>query len=81
MSRSAAKQSFTVSEFRKQMSGIYSTSVNRATLDECPMAYKGMDDILKYITDIVEIEKTIRPIYNFKAGGDETDKRKRGTDS
>jgi RNA-splicing ligase RtcB len=68
MSRAAAKQSFTVSEFKKQMDGIYSTSVNKETLDECPMAYKGMDDIVKNITDTAHIVKRIRPIYNFKAG-------------
>lgn len=70
MSRSAAKESFTVSEFKNQMSGIYTTSVNRDTLDECPMAYKGMDDIVNNIGDTVEIDKIIKPIYNFKAGGD-----------
>ncbi len=68
MSRAMAKQSFTVSAFQKQMEGIYSTSVNKETLDECPMAYKGMDDIIKNITDTAEILKIIRPIYNFKAG-------------
>ena len=70
MSRSAAKESFTVSEFKKQMSGIYTTSVNKDTLDECPMAYKGMNDIMNNIGDTVEIVKIIKPIYNFKAGGD-----------
>lgn len=70
MSRSAAKQSFTVSEFKKQMEGIYTTSVNRDTLDECPMAYKGTDDIVNNIDDTVEIDRMIKPIYNFKASGD-----------
>lgn len=70
MSRSAAKSSFTVSEFKKQMEGIYTTSVNRDTLDECPMAYKGMDDIVGNIDDTVEIDRIIKPIYNFKTGGD-----------
>ena len=69
MSRSAAKQSFTVSEFKKQMNGIYTTSVNKDTLDECPMAYKGIDDIINNICDTVEIKSVIKPIYNFKAGG------------
>lgn len=69
-SRSAAKQSFTVSEFKKQMHGIYTTSVNKDTLDECPMAYKEMDDIISHIKDTVNIETIIKPIYNFKAGGD-----------
>ena len=68
MSRGEAKQSFTVSEFKKQMEGIYSTSVGRSTLDECPMAYKGMADILDNIGPTAEVVKVIRPIYNFKAG-------------
>ena len=68
MSRSQAKQSFTVSEFKKQMSGIYTTSVNAQTLDECPMAYKSIEDIVDNITNTVEINEIIKPIYNFKAG-------------
>lgn len=68
MSRSQAKQSFTVSEFKKQMAGIYTTSVNAQTLDECPMAYKSMEDIVENIGDTVEINEVITPIYNFKAG-------------
>ena len=71
MSRSAAKQSFTVSEFKKQMKGIYTTSVNAGTLDECPMAYKTMEDIVQNIDATAEIQEIIRPIYNFKASGDE----------
>ena len=68
MSRAQAKQSFTVSEFKKQMAQIYTTSVNRTTLDECPMAYKGMDAILDNIGPTAQVVKIIRPIYNFKAG-------------
>ena len=68
MSRSAARESFTVSEFKKQMNGIYSTSVSSATLDECPMAYKSMSDIASNIGDTVETAEIIRPVYNFKAG-------------
>ena len=70
MSRSTAKESFTVSEFKKQMSGIYTTSVNKDTLDECPMAYKGIDDIVNNIGDTVDIVRIIKPVYNFKAGGE-----------
>lgn len=70
MSRGAAKESFTVSEFKKQMEGIYTTSVNKDTLDECPMAYKGMGDIMNNIGDTADIERIIKPIYNFKAGGE-----------
>lgn len=68
MSRSQAKQSFTVSEFKHQMDGIYTTSVGKATLDECPMAYKRMEDIVSNIGETVRIERIIRPVYNFKAG-------------
>ena len=75
MSRSVAKESFTVSEFKRQMDGIYTTSVNKDTLDECPMAYKGMDDIVNYIGDTVDVVQVIKPIYNFKAGGDKSNKR------
>ena len=71
MSRSQAKESFTVPEFKKQMQGIYSTSINRGTLDECPMAYKSMEDILRNITDTVRVEQVIRPIYNFKGGAED----------
>ena len=71
MSRSAAKQTFTVSEFKKQMEGIYTTSVGRNTLDECPMAYKGMEDIVNNIGPTAGIEAIIKPIYNFKAGNPE----------
>lgn len=68
MSRSKAKQTFTVEEFSKSMDGIYTTSVGDDTLDECPMAYKPIDSIINNIGDTVEIQKILRPIYNFKAG-------------
>ncbi|SHM40518.1 RNA-splicing ligase RtcB, repairs tRNA damage [Anaerosporobacter mobilis DSM 15930] len=68
MSRKQAKNAYTVSEFKKEMKGIYTTSVNDKTLDECPMAYKGMEDIVSNIADTVEIMEVIKPIYNFKAG-------------
>ncbi len=71
MSRSEAKERFTVSEFKRQMAGVYTSSVGKGTLDECPMAYKGMEDILENIGPTAEVEKIIRPIYNFKAGAEE----------
>ena len=71
MSRAEAKQSFTVSEFKKQMADVYTTSVSKATLDECPMAYKGMEDILDHIGPTAEVVKIIKPIYNFKAGDED----------
>ena len=67
MSRSEAKKTFTVDEFVKSMDGIYTTSLGNETLDECPMAYKPIESIVDNIGDTVEIVKTIRPIYNFKA--------------
>ena len=68
MSRSQAKQSFTVNEYKKQMQGIYTTSVGQSTLDECPMAYKPMEAIVDNIGPTADVEAVIRPIYNFKAG-------------
>ena len=68
MSRSEAKQSFTVSEYKKQMQVIYTTSVGQGTLDECPMAYKPMESIVENIGPTADIQAVIKPIYNFKAG-------------
>lgn len=67
MSRSEAKASFTVDEFAEAMTGIYTTSVNSATIDECPMAYKNIDDIINNIGDTVTVDEIIKPVYNFKA--------------
>lgn len=67
-SRMQAKKNFNVEEFKHSMEGIYTTSINEDTLDECPMAYKNMEDIVKNITPTAEIIKVIKPIYNFKAG-------------
>lgn len=67
-SRIQAKKNFTVEEFKSSMDGIYTTSINEDTLDECPMAYKTMDDIVNNISPTAEIIKIIKPIYNFKAG-------------
>lgn len=70
MSRTKAKQSFNVSDFKNQMKDVYTTSVNKETLDECPMAYKNMADIVNNIRPTAEIVKIIKPIYNFKVGKD-----------
>ena len=69
MSRAAARKAFTVAEFESQMAGVYTTSVGADTLDECPMAYKGMEDITRHIGDTVDVVAAIKPVYNFKAGG------------
>lgn len=67
MSRREAKNTFTVSEFKKQMEGIYTTTINKGTLDECPMAYKDISEIIEKITPTVDVVIVIKPIYNFKA--------------
>ena len=67
MSRAKAKENISLEEFETSMKGIYTTSVNRSTLDESPMAYKSMDEILENIEDTVEVECIIKPVYNFKA--------------
>lgn len=67
MSRTQAKNSLTLTQFKEIMSGIYTTSVNKDTLDECPLAYKPLEEIVKHVGDTVEILDTIKPIYNFKA--------------
>lgn len=67
MSRSKAKETVSLEEFEKSMKGIYTTSVNQSTIDESPMAYKPIEEIVANIQDTVEIVKIIKPIYNFKA--------------
>ena len=76
-SRNQAKKNFTVDEFKASMDGIYTTSINEDTLDECPMAYKTMDDIVNNISPTADIIKIIKPIYNFKAGEGAGFKRKK----
>lgn len=67
LSRGKARATLSMEEFEEQMKGIYTTSVNRSTLDESPMAYKSLADIVDNISPTVEIVKRIIPIYNFKA--------------
>lgn len=67
MSRKQAKENISMAAFENSMKGIYTTSIDTSTLDESPMAYKPIEEIIKYIKDTVEIEKIIKPIYNFKA--------------
>lgn len=77
MSRSKAKQVLSLDEFKKSMAGIYSSTVNHDTIDEAPMVYKPMDEIIANTRDAVEIIKIIKPIYNFKAAEDRP-RRKKG---
>lgn len=65
-SRKDTKEKFTLSQYKKSMDGIYSTCINRSTLDESPMAYKSMEDIMTAIESTAEIEMVIKPVYNFK---------------
>jgi RNA-splicing ligase RtcB len=54
-------------EYKETMKGIYTTSVNEATLDEAPMAYKSLEDIIDVIKESVDVIDVMKPIYNFKA--------------
>lgn len=70
MKREDIKSHFTVSAFKSEMKGIYSSCINKDTLDEAPFAYRALEDIAEVIKDTVTITKVIKPIYNYKAGGD-----------
>lgn len=67
MSRTKARETLSMEAYQEVMSGVFTTSVSRQTIDEAPMAYKPMDEIVSCIGDTVEIESVIRPVYNFKA--------------
>ena len=67
MSRAKAKDTLNMEEYKKAMEGIYTTSVNEATIDEAPMAYKSIEDIIDVIRETVDIVDIMKPIYNFKA--------------
>lgn len=67
MSRTKAKDTLCMDEYKKAMEGVYTTSVNEATLDEAPMAYKSLEDIIDVIRETVDVIDVMKPIYNFKA--------------
>ena len=67
MSRKQAKERIKMNEYIKSMENIYTTSVNEFTIDEAPSVYKTLDEILNHIGDTVEVERIIKPVYNFKA--------------
>ena len=71
MSRTAAKNRLTMEEYRESMKGIYTTSVNEETLDEAPMAYKSLEDIIDVIRDSVDVIEVLKPVFNFKDSDDE----------
>ena len=66
--RDEVKNHYTVSAFKDDMKGIYSSSIGTGTLDEAPVAYRGIDEILDAISDSVEVREIVKPVYNFKAG-------------
>ena len=68
MSRNKAKSAISLADFEKSMEGIYSTTISRSTIDESPMAYKNMDEIVRCIEPTVDVVDIIKPLYNFKAG-------------
>lgn len=68
LSRGSAKEQVSVAEYREAMKGIFSSSVNESTLDESPMVYKPMQEIIDRIGDSVEINSILKPAYNYKAG-------------
>ena len=70
MSRSEAKESISMKDYREAMKGIFTTCVSRGTIDESPMAYKPIDEIIANIEPTAQIISHIKPIYNFKAGGE-----------
>lgn len=67
MSRTRARETLELDAYRKTMEGVYSTTVNEFTLDEAPMAYKSLEDIIGVIGEAVDIIEVLKPIYNFKA--------------
>jgi len=67
MSRTTARRTLDMEAYAQSMEGIYTTSINAATLDEAPMAYKSLEDIIGFIQDSVDIVDIMKPIYNFKA--------------
>ncbi|HJA67764.1 MAG TPA: RtcB family protein [Candidatus Mediterraneibacter cottocaccae] len=67
MSRTKAKETLDMEQYREMMEGIYTTSVNEKTLDEAPMAYKALGDIIDVIHEAVDVIEVLKPVYNFKA--------------
>ena len=66
-SRTEARYAFTVEDYQRQMEGIFTTTANEGSIDECPMAYKSLGRILDFIDETVSDIEFIRPIYNFKS--------------
>ena len=77
MSRTKAKEEIDLAAYKAAMAGVYSTSVNEQTIDEAPMAYKSLEDIMDGIEESVEIVDIMKPVYNFKAAEDEPEWKKK----
>ena len=77
MSRSEAKEAINLEEYKSAMEGIYTTSVNEQTIDEAPMAYKSINDIIDVIRESVDIIDIMKPVYNFKASGNDVPWKKK----
>lgn len=67
--RDEVKKHYTVSAFRKEMKGVYTSCIGEDTLDESPFAYRKAEDILSAVQETVQVEKILKPVYNFKGGG------------
>ena len=81
MSRTAAKNNLTMEEYQESMKGIYTTSINEKTLDEAPMAYKSLEDIIDVIKDSVDVIEVLKPVFNFKASDEEVPWKKKASDT
>ena len=77
MSRAAARQSLSLEAYKTAMAGVYTTSVSESTIDEAPMAYKSLDDILDVVSESVDVLDILKPVYNFKASDDDLPWRKK----
>lgn len=77
MSRTKAKETLDMEAYKKAMEGIYTTSVNEQTIDEAPMAYKSLEDIIDVIRDSVDIVDIIKPVYNFKSSEEDAPWKKK----
>jgi len=79
LKRKEVQSRYTLSQFKAEMKGIYSPSINQETLEEAPFAYREMQEIITAVSDTIRIRKIIKPIYNYKAGGSESGKNKKQT--
>ena len=78
MSRTKAKNSLDMEAYRAAMEGIYTTSVSEDTIDEAPMAYKSLGDIIDIIRESVDVIDIMKPVYNFKASDEDVPWKKKG---